>query len=139
VLIIVLLYWKAANIMLVNLWILPPLLLSLFLLTLGITWIVSALQVYARDVGQLVGQFLGFMFFMTPVLYTNDMLPKLMQPWLALNPVSIYCATAREFLMQGANAQFRLAHLIALVVAMAVAVLGLACFRKLAKHFEDFV
>jgi lipopolysaccharide transport system permease protein len=137
-LIVLILHWKEANIVLINIWVLLPLLACLFLLTLGLTWIASALQVYARDVGQLLSQVLGFMFFLTPVLYTPQMLPSSLQPWLAFNPVSIYCTTARAFLMQGGTANFGSAHGIALMVALLIAVLGLLCFRKLAKHFEDF-
>jgi lipopolysaccharide transport system permease protein len=138
-LIVLLLHWKEANIVLINLWVLLPILTSLFLLTLGLTWIAAALQVYARDVAQLLSQFLGFMFFLTPVLYTPRMLPEMLQPLLAFNPVSVYCATARDFLMVGGTASFGASHALGVLVSVSVSIFGLLCFRKLAKHFEDFV
>jgi lipopolysaccharide transport system permease protein len=136
--IVVLLRVSGSTIDLSSVWILLPLLACLFLLTLGITLIAAAMQVYARDVGQLLGQFLGFMFFLTPILYTPNMLPQVIQPWLAYNPVSIYCMTAREYLMMGQGG-LDSRHLLALCIAILSAIIGWASFRKLANHFEDFV
>jgi lipopolysaccharide transport system permease protein len=115
-----------------------PLLLCLFAFTLGLAWIAAALQVYIRDVAQVLGQFLGFLFFLTPILYTPTMLPEVIRTWLAFNPVSIYCISAREWLMFD-RISLDARHAVAVFVALATFGLGLLLFRKLAKHFEDFL
>jgi lipopolysaccharide transport system permease protein len=121
-----------------SLWILPILLASLFLFTLGCALIASSVQVYVRDLAQVLGQALGFMFFLTPILYTAAMLPEAVRPWLRLNPVSIYCNTARDFLLLN-QAQLHSGHLFAIVVSILTLILGWLIFKRLARHFEDFL
>jgi lipopolysaccharide transport system permease protein len=119
-------------------WILLPLLLLLFCLTIGLSLISAALQVYVRDVAQVLTQSLSFMFFLTPILYTPTMLPPAVRDWLVLNPVSIYCQTAREWLLFGqTNIDWR--HGVALLVAASVLFSGILIFRKFERHFEDFL
>lgn len=118
--------------------ILLPLLGLLFLLTMGLSFISAALQVYVRDVAQVLTQSLSFMFFLTPILYTPNMLPVALRDWLVLNPVSIYCQTAREWLLFG-HATLDWRHGIAVLVALSVFGSGLFIFRKFERHFEDFL
>jgi lipopolysaccharide transport system permease protein len=119
-------------------WALAPLLAALFALTLGIAWVAAGLQVYIRDVAQILSQSLGFMFFLTPILYTPKMLPAVVQPWLAANPLTVYCVSARDWLLFGTHGVTP-THGIALLVALAVCAGGWLIFRKLARHFEDFL
>jgi lipopolysaccharide transport system permease protein len=121
-----------------HIWALPLLLLMLFALTMGFAWITAGLQVYVRDVAQVLGQALGFMFFLTPILYTPAMLPAFLRDWLAFNPVSIYCVSARDWLLFG-QATLDQRHAIALLVALGFCGIGLLIFRKLSRHFEDFL
>lgn len=118
--------------------ILLPLLCLLFLLTIGLSLISAALQVYVRDVAQVLTQSLGFMFFLTPILYTPAMLPPAVRDWLVLNPVSIYCQTAREWLLFG-QTSLDWRHAMALLIACGVFGAGLLIFRKFERHFEDFL
>lgn len=117
---------------------LPLLLICLLVFTLGIAWITACVHVYLRDVGQLLGQFLGFMFFLTPILYTPTMLPEAVRPVLHFNPISVYCMTAREWLLFD-RWTLGTSQVIAVLIALAVAWIGLAVFRRLSKHFEDFL
>lgn len=115
-----------------------PLLSLLFLFTLGIAWIAAGLQVFIRDVAQILGQSLSFLFFLTPILYTPKMLPEVVRPWLTANPVSIYCITTRDWLMFS-NTTLTRQHALAVLIAGLSFGLGLWVFRKLARHFEDFL
>jgi len=59
------------------------------LLVLGATLAVSALTVFYRDVQFLVGNFLTFWFFLTPILYEVSSIPEQYQPIVRfLNPVA---------------------------------------------------
>ena len=121
-----------------NVWALLPLLSLLFLFTLGVAWIAAGLQVFIRDVAQVLGQTLSFLFFLTPILYTPKMLPEIVRPWLAANPVSIYCTTTRDWLMFS-NTTLSWQHALALLIALLTFCFGLIVFRKLERHFEDFL
>ena len=115
-----------------------PLLSLLFLFTLGVAWIAAGLQVFIRDVAQVLGQTLSFLFFLTPILYTPKMLPEVVRPWLAANPVSVYCTTTRDWLMFS-NTALTWQHALAVLIALLSFGIGLWVFRKLERHFEDFL
>lgn len=67
----------------------PLILICQFFLVLGATLAVSALTVFYRDVQFLVGNFLTFWFFLTPILYEISFIPNKYQPLVRfLNPVS---------------------------------------------------
>lgn len=72
----------------------PPLLLWLPLLMLlmtgfglGLGLLLGVLNVFMRDVGQIVQLLLQFGFWLTPIVYMPEILPDWARPWLALNPV----------------------------------------------------
>ena len=56
------------------------------LLALGVSWLVSALNVFVRDVGQIVGVILQVGFWGTPIFWDIKMMSPEVQVWLKLNP-----------------------------------------------------
>jgi ABC-type polysaccharide/polyol phosphate export permease len=62
-------------------------LLCLLILAAGIGWLVSSLNVYARDVGQLVPVIMQVGFWVTPIFWDINIMPENIQFWLKLNPV----------------------------------------------------
>jgi lipopolysaccharide transport system permease protein len=120
---------------------LPVLLLLLtllFVFTLGLTWITASVQVYVRDVGQLLGQLLSFWFFLTPIIYSTAMLPEAIRGVLHVNPISFYCTSARAWLLFGQSVP-AMSIAIAVVVAITMALFGRWVFARLSSHFEDFL
>lgn len=110
----------------------------LFVLTLGLALLTSALQVLIRDLAQILSQLLGFWFFLTPVLYGRAQLPAALHPWFDLNPISFYAESARwTWLGRGTLAWSQLGA--ALLTALLVFLLGFWVFRRLRPHFEDFL
>ena len=126
----------------INLWNLPLLLLMLVLLfglTLGLSWIAAGLQVYLRDVGQLLGQGLSFAFFLTPILYSAHMMPESLRFVFAINPLSFYCDTARALMLEGWVSQPSGPPWVAVLIVVVLMVIGFNLFKRLARHFEDFL
>lgn len=119
-------------------WVLLPLLSVLLVFTLGTAWIAAAIQVYVRDLAQFLSQVLGFLFFLTPILYAPSMFPPSLAAYLSLNPLSYYPTTARAWLLFG-EGSFALTDAYALLVALVSGVVGYWFFRRLARHFEDFL
>jgi len=56
-------------------------------LLLGLGWALSALNVFARDVGQLVAVVLQVGFWVTPIFWNIEMIPERYHFWIKLNPV----------------------------------------------------
>ena len=122
------LYWTAL--------LLPLVLLPLVIATLGFSWLLAALGVYLRDVGQVIGVLTTVLLFLSPVLYPVAALPPAYQPWLRLNPLTYIIEESRNVLLFGRWPDWQsmaLAMLIACVIAMA----GFTFFQKARKGFAD--
>lgn len=119
-------------------WVLLPLLSVLLIFTLGTAWIAAATQVYVRDLAQVVSQLLGFLFFLTPILYAPSMFPASLAKYLSFNPLSYYPTTARAWLLFDQASVVR-SDAYALAIAITVGLVGYWFFRRLARHFEDFL
>lgn len=115
-----------------------PVLAMLLAWTLGFALLVAALQVFVRDLAQVLTQLLAFWFFLTPVLYSRAMLPEFAQQLMDLNPLTYYPERLRALILESAYA-FGWPDLIALASAVAMLAIGAFVFRRLQRHFEDFL
>lgn len=120
---------------------LPYLLLvlgSLYLLSLGLGLLFAAVQVFVRDLEQLLPTLFLFWFFLTPILYSPELLPGDMGRWLELNPMTWWMTEIRAAVFHG-KALPDAVFLALLAAAGAVFWAGRAVFRRLSPHFEDFL
>lgn len=115
---------------------LPLVALPYVLLLLGLTWILAALGVYLRDIGQLVGPLVMACMFLGPVFYPREAMPALIQPWLAFNPITLPTEQIRRVLFDGQWPQWDVLAQYSLV-ALGVYALGLWLFTRLKKGFAD--
>ena len=90
----------AGGIPLTALW-LPLVWLPLLLGCLGLTWILSALGVYLRDLPQLVSVGLTILMFLSAVFYPISALPERWQPLLSINPLVVIIEQTRSVLVSG--------------------------------------
>ena len=70
----------------------------LFLLLLPATYLLAVLGHFLRDLRQLLPFLLTMGLYVTPILYTPDMLPAALQPWLVFNPVADVMAVIHHLL-----------------------------------------
>lgn len=56
-------------------------------LSLGLGWLLSATNVFHRDISQSLATLLNFWFWMTPVVWSMDMIPEKWRPLMMLNPM----------------------------------------------------
>lgn len=115
---------------------LPLILAPLILLTLGLGYFFSALGVYLRDLGQVVGLFTTALMFLSPVFYPMESIPERFRPLIRLNPISSVVETAREVLIYGILPDVT-GWAISLCLSFAVLWFGLAWFQKTRKGFAD--
>jgi len=78
-----------------------PYLLLAIIFTIGISWIVSALNVYMRDVQQIMSLILTAWFFFTPIFYSTAIIPPKLLPLLKLNPLYNFVEGYRYILLAG--------------------------------------
>ena len=123
------------SIPLTALW-LPVVILPLVVGTMGVSWLLAALGVYLRDIGQVTGIVTTVMLFMAPVLYPVQALPETLQPYIYLNPLTFIIEQAREVLLWGHVPDFIGLGKYAVGAAL-VAWFGFATFQKMRRGFAD--
>lgn len=115
-----------------------PVLATLMLWTLGFGLLVAAIQVFIRDLAQVLAQLLAFWFFLTPVLYSRAMLPEFAQRMMDLNPLTYYPERLRALILDSQYA-FGWVDLSALLQAIVMFAVGSFVFGRLRRYFEDFL
>lgn len=80
---------------------LPLVILAFVPFLLGLGWLLSAIGVYARDVGQLMTMVVSLALFMSPVFYSARALDPRWQFWMHLNPLTLIIEEVRKVLLLG--------------------------------------
>lgn len=112
--------------------VLPP----LVLLTLGASWLVSALSVFVRDIATSIGVVVTMLFFLTPVFWQVPDWPPELQTYVWLNPLAVLVEAARDCLLRDLWPD-PLRMTLVYVASFAVAMLGFAWFRHSKRGFAD--
>lgn len=110
----------------------------LFLFALGFALLLSALQVFVRDIAPALPQLLMLWMFLSPVFYGRYVMPEALRPWFDFNPMTGVAEYLR-FALLGMPLPGARALLVSLLAAAVVLALGMFAFRRLQRHFEDFL
>lgn len=79
-----------------------PLIIVIFgLFCLGLSWIVSALAVYVKDVEQGIQPIISIVMFMSAVFYPIEMIPEGIRWIMKINPVAISISEFRRVMVDG--------------------------------------
>jgi len=113
-----------------------PLLALQVLLAIGIGMIAGVLNVFFRDVGQLVGIGLQFWFWFTPIVYPASILPAGARALLAWNPMASVVQAWQDILARGQAPDWAALARVALLAAL-LCVFGLRLFRKRSGEMVD--
>jgi ABC-type polysaccharide/polyol phosphate export permease len=114
-----------------------PVLALLFIFAAGLALFTSALQVFLRDVAQILPPLMTFWFFTTPILYSSSILPPQLAYVMKFNPMSWYVERLRDFLLLG-NYSLSLRDILVPVLTVLLFWAALRFFRRFSPHFEDF-
>ena len=116
----------------------PVLLLVQTLLTLGIVFIASALNVFYRDIRFIVPLGTQLWMYLTPIIYPLSMVPEELRSIYMLNPMAGLIDSYRRIVL---NAQWpNLTYLLtALIVSVVVFLLGYVYFKRAESVFADVI
>ncbi len=116
----------------------PIAILPYLAMALGLGWLLSSLGTYFRDIGQIMGPIVTAMLFLAPIFFPVTALPDWLQPWVALNPVSIPVESIRDLLIFGRIPPLQplLAYML---VSLAICLGGFHWFEKTRKGFADII
>lgn len=114
----------------------PLILFVQYILILGISFIVSAITVYIRDLEHIIGVVLMAAFYATPIVYKVEQLPASLQIIMKLNPMTYIIEAYRSIFYYQQMPDFY--HLgILFAIALVLLVIGYKIFHKLQKGFAE--
>jgi len=116
--------------------ILPIIVLIQYILQLGISFILSSITVYIRDVEYLINVFMMLMFYLSPIVYSPDMIPERFLPLFKLNPMFHIISYYREILYYKQIPNIG-GIILLFVICIVILIVGYSIFRKLEKRFAE--
>ena len=116
------------------LFLIPFIILIHFLFSLGISLIFSVAYIKVRDVQHIVAIVFQALFFLTPIIYSVDVLPKSFRPLFLLNPVYYFVQIFRFPVYYSTLPSWKVISA-ALLLTIGAIVLGIYIFYKKEKYF----
>lgn len=111
---------------------------ALVFLVLGISWALSALQAFHRDIGQIMGVVLNLWFWITPIIWATEVLPADYLWVVKYNPIYYIVEGYRRSLLYGIPLWQDLgAALRFWVIVIPILILGANIFGRLKPEFAD--
>ena len=114
----------------------PLLVLLQYIITLAIVFILSALNVYIRDVDHFVSIIIMLAFYVTPIVYKADMLPAKFSWALNINPMAQLIEGYRSIFYYHQMPNMQMIG-IWTIVGVLMLVLGYLIFKKSEKRFVE--
>lgn len=135
VLLLVMVFFELAYIP-VTVFLLPLVVLPYVVFLLGLSWFLSALGVYIRDIQHLTVALTTLLLFLSPVFYSIDILPLAFQSIIYINPIALIVEACRSVVIFGEIPEARPLLLYSLV-SVSVACSGFHFFQRARKGFAD--
>jgi len=115
---------------------LVPLTLTVTALALGIGLVLGVLNVFVRDIGQVVPIILQIWFWFTPIVYSVNIIPEHLRTAVGFNPMFAVVTAYHDVLVYKVSPNIE--HLaMTVVAAVALMLLGLFLFRRAAPEMVD--
>jgi lipopolysaccharide transport system permease protein len=115
---------------------LPLVIAPLIILVGGLSWMLSAMGVYIRDIGQFIGVLTTILMFLSPIFYPISSVPEQYRIWLYMNPLTIVVEMSRDLMYWGSIPDLKLL-LVFWVISILIGWLGFVWFQKIRKGFAD--
>lgn len=117
---------------------LPVVVIIQYLFQLGLVFILSAVEIYMRDIEHIINFFISMLFYVTPILYTPETFPDKLSWVLKINPLAYLMISYRDIFLYQSNPSIK-----GLCVVLAISVVlfftGYFIFEKLQKGFAEEV
>nr|WP_295277339.1 ABC transporter permease [uncultured Blautia sp.] len=115
---------------------LPVIMLVQFILCLGITFVVSALTVYLRDLEYILSIISMAWMYLTPILYPIENVPEAYRGICYINPMTSIIVAYRDILYSSKVPEMG-TLVIAVFMGILLLAIGLVSFEHLQRHFAE--
>lgn len=114
----------------------PIVLLVQYILLLGISFIVSSITVYFRDLEHIIGVVLMAAFYGTPIVYKLEQLPANLQIIMQINPMTHLINAYRDIFYYHQMPNIKILGIL-LGISLVLTIIGYFIFKKLQKGFAE--
>jgi len=114
----------------------PFYVVCIFMMALGVSWGLSSLAVFIRDVSAITSPMTLILMFMCPIFYPASMVPKRVKWVIEINPLAVIIEDARGCLLYGDWPDV-VSMLAVFLVSLAIAILGYFFFMRTKSAFAD--
>jgi lipopolysaccharide transport system permease protein len=115
-----------------------PVILLLQCVGFGLGLTLGCLNVFFRDIGQVLGTALQMWMWMTPIVYLKEILPRTLQVFLPFNPVFPFVEALQGIIVRGSWPEAWAWELMALWTFV-IPLIGYLVLRKLRPEIRDVV
>ena len=115
---------------------LPLVWIPQLLLTAGLGYMAASLTVFLRDIPQTLSIGISFLFYLTPIMYPQEMIPLPFRDWVRWNPFSVISELYRDLALWG-SLQHGWEWMYLWGLSTIVFVLGTWIYRRLSPAFAD--
>ncbi len=114
----------------------PLLLIAQYILSIGLSFIVSSITVYFRDIQHFINVFLQLLFYGTPIVYSLQTIPEEFRWILHLNPMTYIIEGYRNIFYYQQKPD--VGHIFGVIVlGIIITIIGYFIFNKLQKKFAE--
>ena len=117
------------------LWGIPVLMSIQFLMTYGISLLISTVNLFFRDLERLTGIIITFIFYLTPIIYPETMVPEKYRFLIQMNPLAPLMISWRKLFLEGAVEPLPIA--MSFFYSILVVAVAHTVYRKLSWKFAE--
>ncbi|WP_223255689.1 ABC transporter permease [Candidatus Methylopumilus universalis] len=138
IILLILMLWYEQDITLKFL-VLPLAFMLIFILTVSLGILLSALNIKFRDFRYIIPIFIQFGLYLSPVGFSTNIIPDHWIVFYSLNPMVGIIDLFRWIILGEANKNFCLEIIISLIVTTFILIVAAKYFKKTEKYFSDLV
>ncbi len=111
--------------------------IQLILIT-GISLILSSINVFFRDIENILGVFLSTWMYLTPIIYPPELIPANVRFIFGLNPMVGIINAYRNTILYGVPPPW-ISFSFSIIISIVLLIIGIYIFRRLSRSFADVV
>ncbi|OLR16000.1 sugar ABC transporter permease [Klebsiella aerogenes] len=117
---------------------LPVIVAPFLMMALGVSWFLSSLGVYLKDIAQVIGVITMILMYLSPIFYPISMLPDAYHIFMQLSPMTYVIEQARDCMMLGKSIAWDSWGIYTLI-SFVIMLLGYGWFMFTRKGFADVI
>ncbi len=114
---------------------LPVVIFTQLIFSLGLGLLVASVNVFFRDLGQALGILINILFYATPIIYAETMVPEKFRFLFFANPMAMFIINYRNLFLKGTVSWDY--FLVTLFYSILIFLIGHWIFHRLEKRFAE--